>query len=169
MANSLLIPELPSLRRLWLFPISIVSFSPHCRSYPWGFQDLVRPSISRMLMNAHNASWTLCAIHGMQILIADDSILEASRFDCSSRVIKQVEGALLTVISGTWLPVCSKQWRTSFICMTSLAPSSSPLTNHAKLAFNIGTEYTLNLIISELNFLQLRGLIHISNNDLHYG
>ena len=68
MADTLLILALPSFWSLWLFPMSMLSFSPNYWSCSWASQDLVQPFSHRVLMNAHKASWMTCAMHGMWFL-----------------------------------------------------------------------------------------------------
>jgi len=61
--GTLLILALPSFRSLWLLPMTVLSFSPHCWLRSWATQDLLRPFTSRLLMIAPNGSWMTCAMH----------------------------------------------------------------------------------------------------------
>jgi len=113
-ADTLLILALPSPRSLWLFPMSMLSFSPNCWSHSWASQNLVWPFTLRLLMNAPKASCMTCAMHGMWFLNASHSIQEASSVDCSLRIIEKFEGALSVVIPSKRPSVSSKQSSTSF-------------------------------------------------------
>jgi len=79
MADTLLIVALPTFRSLWLFPVSVLSFSPIWWSCSWASQNLVQPFTPRLLMNAPKASCVTCTMHSMWFLNAGHSILEASR------------------------------------------------------------------------------------------
>jgi hypothetical protein len=122
MADTLLILALPSSRSLWLFPISIPSLSLNCQSRTWDYQDLVRPFTPRLLMDAPEAGWMICARHGMWFLKAGHSIPEASRVDSNARVIKSFEEALSAVIPIKWPVVRSIRSRISFKCSATCAP-----------------------------------------------
>ena len=128
MADTLLILALPSCRSLWLFPMSILSFSPNWWSHSWASQDLVWPFTLRLLRNAPRASWMTCALHGMGCVNAGHSIREGSRVDCSSRVSEQFEKALSLAILSKWPSVSSKRSSTSFKCLASRAPVCWPWT-----------------------------------------
>jgi len=154
MADTLLILALPSFRSLWLFPMSMLSFSPNCWSRSWASQDMVRPITPRLLMNAPNASCMPCAMHGVWFLNAGHSIPEASSVDYGSRVIEKFEEALSVVIPSKRPSVSSKRSSTSFNCIASLALVCWPLTYHPELAFEMGIVQAINLIESELNFTQ---------------
>ena len=126
--DTLLILALPSFRSLWLFPMSVLAFPPNCWSHSWASYNLVRPLTLRLFTNIPKASWMACAMHGMWCLIAGHTIPEASRVDCSSRVIKWFEEALSVVILSKRPSVSSIRSRTSFQCMASLATVCWPLT-----------------------------------------
>ena len=84
MANTSLILALPCFRSLWLFQMSMRSFSPKCWSRAWASQDLVWSFTPRVLMNAPKASCITCAMHAMWFLKAGHLIEEASSVNCSS-------------------------------------------------------------------------------------
>ena len=130
MAYTWFILALPSVRSLWLFPTSMLSFSPNCWSCSWASEDLGRPFTPRLLMNALKASCMTCAMHGMWFLSAGHLIPEASSVDCSSRVIEWFEPALSVVIPSNRPSVSSKQTSTSIKCTACLAPGCWPLTYH---------------------------------------
>jgi len=88
MADTLLILALPSFRSLWLFPMSMLSFSPNCRSHSWASQDSVRPFTPRLIISAPEASWMTRAMHGMWFLKSGHWIAEASSVDCNVSVIE---------------------------------------------------------------------------------
>ena len=83
MADMLLILAMPSFRSLWLFTMSMHSFSPNCWSRSWVSQDLLKPFTLRLLMNSPKANCMTCAMYGMWFLNEGHSIAEASRVDCS--------------------------------------------------------------------------------------
>jgi len=87
-ADTLLIVVLLSFRSLWLFPMSMLSFSSNCWLRSRASQDLVRPLTPRRLMNAPESSCMTCAMWRIWFLNAGHSIPEASSVDCSSRVIE---------------------------------------------------------------------------------
>jgi len=128
MANTLLILALPSVPSLWLFPLSMLSFSPKCWSRSWAFQDCVWPWTPRLLTNAPNASWLTCAIHRMWLLNAGHSIPEAWSVDCSSQVIEMMDKVVSVVIPSKRPLLSSKRSRTSSKCMLNLALVCWPLT-----------------------------------------
>jgi len=130
MADTLLIIALPSFRSLWLFPMSMLSFSPNCWLRWWASQDFLWPLTLRMLMNSPKASCMTCAMHCMWFLNAGHSIPEASSVDCSSRVMEYFWEALSVIIPRKRQSVISNQLSTSFKCMASLAPVCWPLTYH---------------------------------------
>ena len=86
MADTLVILALPSVPSLWLFPMSVLSFSPNCWSSSCATQDLVLPFTPGLLMNAHKPSCLMCTMHGMWFLNAGQLIPEASSVYFSSRV-----------------------------------------------------------------------------------
>ena len=135
MADTLLILTLPSFRSHWLFPMSMLSFSPNCWSRAWASHDFMRPFTLSLLMNAPKASCMTCALHGMWFLNGGHSIPEDSRVDCSSQVIEKFEEALWVVIPSKWQSVSSKWSRSSLKCTASAAPVCWPLTYHPWLAF----------------------------------
>jgi hypothetical protein len=130
---------------------------------------LVWPFTPKLLMNAPNASWVTCAIHGMWLCKAGHSIPEGSSDDCSSWVIEQFDEALSVVMASKRPLVSSKLSRTSFKCMASLAPVCWPLTYDCQLAFVIGKEVVINLIERKLHITQCPNLFHIVSNDWRYG
>ena len=138
MVDTMLILALPFLWSLWLFPMSMLSFSPNCWSCSWASQDLVRLLTPRPLMNASEASWMMCAMHGMWVLDAGHMILEASWAGCNSWVMDQFEKALSVLTPSKRPSVSSNPSRTSFKCMASLTPLCWPLTYYPYLAFEIG-------------------------------
>jgi len=169
MADTLLILALPSFRSLWLFPMSMLSFSPNCWSHAWASQDLVPLFTPWLLENALEASCMTCAMHGMWFLEAGHWIAEASSVDCNARVIEYFEEALSVVIPSKRLFISSKQSSTSFKGMASLAPVCWPCTYYPWLVFETGKELAINLINSKLNFTQCPVSIHIVSNDRRYG
>jgi len=152
MANTLSIQALPSFRCLWLFAMSMLSFSPTCWLRSWAYQDMVWLVTLRLLMNAPKASWMTCAIQGIWFLNAGHTMWKATRVDCSSWVIEKFEEALSVVFASKWPSVSSKWSCTSFNWMASLAPVCWHLTYHPKVAFQIGKALAINLIQSELYF-----------------
>jgi len=154
MAYTLLILALSSFRSRWLFPISMLSFSPNCWSRSCASQDLVAPCTPRLLMNAPNASCMTCAMHVMWFHKAGHWIAEASRADCSSSVIEYFEEESLVSIPSTRLSASSKRSSTPFKCKASLAPVCWHLTYHPELAFEMGKGLGINVIEHELNFTQ---------------
>jgi len=70
MAEILLNQALPSFGRIWLFSLSVISFSPSCWSHSWATKDLVRPVILRLLMNTLEASWITFSMDAMSLLNA---------------------------------------------------------------------------------------------------
>jgi len=169
MAETFLILALPSFRSFWLFPLSMLSFSPNCWSCSWASQDLVRPFTPRLLMNAPEASCMMCAMHDMWFLNAGHSIPESTSVDCSSRVIELFEEVLSVVIPSKQPSVSSNRSRTSFKCAASLCPVCWPLTYHHELAFEMGKEQAINLIGSKLYFTQCLISIHLVSSDWRYG
>ena len=83
MANNLLFLALPSCRRLWLLPMSMIWLWPNYWSRSPASQDLVQPFTPRMPMNASKPSWMPSAIDGMRFLNVGHSIPEASRLYCN--------------------------------------------------------------------------------------
>jgi len=83
MADTLLILVLPSFRSLWLFPMSMLSYSSNCWLCSWISQDLLWPVTPRLLMNAPKASCMTWAMIGMWFLSEGYSITETSTGDCS--------------------------------------------------------------------------------------
>jgi len=126
--DTLLIRALPSLRRLWLLSLSVLSFPTICWSHSWASQDLVWPCTPRLHMNPPKASWITCAMHSMWLPIAGHSIPEASRDDCIYQVIESFEGALLVIIPSKRPSVSTKPSKTSFKCLDNLAAVLWPLT-----------------------------------------
>jgi len=138
MADTFLILALPSFRSLWLFPMSVLSFSPNCWLRSWASQDLVHLFTPRLLMNAPIACWMTCTMHGMWCVDAGHSIPEALRIDCNSRVIKQLE-EMFCIVNPSNLPsVSSKRSRTSFKCRATSAPVCWLLTCNCYVAFKKG-------------------------------
>jgi len=88
MADTTLILVLPSFRSLWIFPMSVLSFSLNCWSRSEASQHLVWPFTPRLHMNAPKASLMPCSMHGMESLNAGHWIPEAWRVDCNSQVIE---------------------------------------------------------------------------------
>ena len=88
MANTLMILALSTFHSLWLFPMSMRSFSPNCWSRWWASQDLVRLFTPRLLMNTPVTSFMTCAMHGMWFLNAGNWMREAWKVDCSLQVIE---------------------------------------------------------------------------------
>jgi len=107
MADSLLILALPSFCSLWLFPMSMLSFSSKCWLRSWASQDLAQPFPQRVLMNAPWASCMTRAMHGVWFLNAGHSIPKASRVDCSSQVSQWFKWMLLVIIPRNWRSVSS--------------------------------------------------------------
>jgi len=169
MADTLLILALHSFRNLWLFPISMLSFSPNCWLHSWASNDLVQSFTLKLLMYAPKAGCMTYAMHGISFLNAGHSIPEASCVDCSSRVIKYFNEALSVIIPSKSPLVSSKWSSTSFKCTANLAPVCWPLTYRPQLAFERGKEQAINLIKSQLNFTQCPIPIHIQSNDQGYG
>jgi len=169
MANTSFSLALPSFRSLWLFPMSAVSFSLSWWSRSWASQDLLWPLTLRLLMIAPKARCMTCAMEGMWFLDAGHSIPEASRGDCSSRVIEWFEEALSVIIPSKWPLLSPKPSRMAFKCMASLAPVCWPFTYHPWLAFERWEEQVINLVEQELNFTQCPSSIHIVSNVRHYG
>jgi len=130
MADTLLIPALPSFRSHWLFPLSVLSSSPNCWSRSWASQHLAQPLTPRLLMISSKAICMTCIIHGMWFIKAGPGMAEDLSFDCCSRVIEEFEEALSVVIPSKRLSVSSNQSTTSFTCTASLAPMCWPLTYH---------------------------------------
>jgi len=87
-ARHLIDSSVALFRSLWLFSMSMLSFTPNCWSHPLASQDLVWHFTLRMLMNAPKASCMTCAMQGIWFLQAGHLIAEASSVDCSSGVIK---------------------------------------------------------------------------------
>jgi len=168
MADNLLILASPSLRCLWLFPISMLSFSPNCWSRSGASQDLVRPFPPRLLMNAPNVSCMTCAMPGMWFFNAGHSVPESSSVDCILRVIEWFDEALSLVIPSKRPSVSSKPSSTSFKYTASLALVCWSLNYHSWLAFETGNEQEINFIESELYFTQCPILIRIVCNDWPY-
>jgi len=169
MADTSLILALPSFWSLWLFSMSMLSFSPNCWSGSWASQDVVRPFTTRLLMYAPKTSCMTCAMHDMWCLNAGHWIAEASSVDCSSRVIDWFEQALSVVIPSNQPLVSSKRTSALFKCMASLAPVCWQLTYDRELTFKTEKEQEINLIECKLNFTQCPVSIHIGSNDRCYG
>ena len=129
-ADTSLIRALPSVLRLSLFLMSMLWFSPNCRSRSWASQDLVWHFTPKLLMNAPTASFVMGAMHSMWFLNAGHSILVASKVDCSSRLIQWFEEALALQTPSKRPSETSKSSIMRFICMASLAPVCLPLTYH---------------------------------------
>jgi len=146
MADTLLILPLPSLRSLWLLPMSVLSFSPNCWSRSWASQDLVRPFTPRLIMDEPTVSWMTCAMHGMWCLNARHSIPEASKVVCNLRVIDWFEQALSVLIPSKWPSVSLKRSSTSFKCPGSHAPVWWPLTFIPQWDFEIAKQWAINII-----------------------
>jgi len=151
MADTLLIIALPTFRSLWLFPMSIRSFSPQCWACSRASQDLVQPFTPKLLINALKASCMTCTMQSMWFLNAGHSIPEASSVDCSSCIIEWFEVASSVVIPSKWQSVSSEWYSTFFKCMAILAALCWLLTYHPWFAFETGTEQAINLIESEFN------------------
>ena len=98
MADTLLVLALPSFWSPAQFPISMLSCSPNCLLHSWASQVLEKLFTPRLLMNAPNASWLTCAIHGMWFHNPGHRILEAWSIDCSSQVIEEFDEALSVAI-----------------------------------------------------------------------
>jgi len=137
MEDTLLILALPCSRSFWLFPMSMLWFSLNCGLRSWASQDVVQPFTPRLFMNAPKASWMCFSMHGMWILNARHSFLEASRVHFSSQLIKLIKEILSVAIQSIHLSVSSKCRSTYFKCMASIAPGCWPLTYHPELAFEI--------------------------------
>jgi len=114
MADTLLMPGLPSSRSLWLSPMSMLSFPPNWWWRSWASHNLFWPFTLNLLMNAPKASWKTCPMHGMWFLNAGHSIPVASRVNYRSRVIDSFEEAISVVITSKWPLVSGKQSRASF-------------------------------------------------------
>jgi len=121
MADTLLILALPSFPSLWLFPMSMHSFSAHCRLGSWASQELVLPFTSRLFMIAPRASWMTYAMPVIWLHNAGHFILEALRVDCNLQVIEWFEETFAIAVYGEWPLVSSKRSRTAFKCMASRA------------------------------------------------
>jgi len=168
MADTLLILALPSFRSLWLFPISLISFSPNCWSHSWATQDLVQPFTRRVLMNAPKARWMTCAVHGMWFLNAGHSIPAASRVVCSLRLMEEFEEALSVEFPSKQSSVSSEQWKTSFKYPASRAHVCWPFTCHPQWAYEIEKKWAINLFERQLYFSQSPMFIPIIGNDWCY-
>jgi len=169
MADTSVILALPSFQSLWLFPMSIASFSPNCGARSWASQVLVRPSSHRLLMNAPKASCMTCAMHGMWFLKAGHCIAESSSVDWNSHVIEQFEEALSVLIPSEQPSVSSIRSSTSFKCTVSFAPVWWPFHYQPWVAFKMGLEQAINFINHKLNFTLCPVSIHIVSTDRHYG
>jgi len=130
MANTLLILALPSIRSLWLIPMSMVSFSPNCCSCSCASHDLVRPPTRTQHKNAPIAGCMMCAMYGMWFLNAGNSIPETSRLNCSSRVLESFDEALSVWIQIKRPSVSLTRSRTSSKCTANLVPVCWSLTYH---------------------------------------
>jgi len=97
-ADTVLIWALPSFLSFWLFPMSMLSFSPNCWSRAWASQGLVPPCTPQLLQNAPQGSCMMCVIRGMWFLNAGHSIREARRVDWSLRAIEQSEKVWFVVV-----------------------------------------------------------------------
>jgi len=169
MAVTWSILALLSFRSLWLFPMFMPSFSPNCWLHSWASNDLMWPFTPRLLRNAPKTSCMTCAMHGMLFLNADHWITDTSSVDCSSSVIEWFEEALSVVKPSKQQLVRSKRSGTTFKCITRLAPVCWPLTYHYWFAFETGNEQGINVIDSELNFMQCPIVIHMVSNDWRWG
>jgi len=145
-ANTLLILALPSFRSLWLFPLSMLSFSPDCWLLSWASQDKVRPFPPRLLMKATKVCCITYAMYPKWFLNAGHSIRESSTIHYSTLVIECFEKTLSVVLPSNWPSVSSIPSRTSFNCVASLGPVCGPLPYHAELAFKRGKEQVIYLI-----------------------
>jgi len=163
------VQAMPSFRSLWLFSMSVLSFSPDCWSCSWAFHAILRPFITRLLINALKRSWMPCDIHGMWFRKGDHSIPQTSSVFCSSWVMERFYEALSVVNPNKRPSVRLKFSSTSFKCMACLAPVWWPLTYYPQLAWVIGKEVVINIIESELHFTQWPILIPIGSNNRFSG
>jgi len=168
MSDTLLILALLCFRSLWLFLISMYSFSPNCWSRLSASQNVVQPFTSRLVINTPRARWMTCVTRDMWFLNVVLSIPGPSIVDCISLIIEQFEEAFEVVLPSTQPSKSSKGSRMCSNCMGTGAPVCWWLTSYASLAFEIGIVWAINLIKSELYFLQCPIAISIARNDWHY-
>jgi hypothetical protein len=119
-------------------------------------------------VNAPEASWMRCTMHGRWFLNAGHSMPEASRVGSNSQVIEEFEKVWLVEIPRKQLLVSSKRLRTSFQYLASCAPLCWLLTCHLYLTFAQWIRQAIKFIENELNFAQRSFSIHIANNSRSY-